>query len=88
MPKGVRAVSYTHLDVYTRQITGKTKRKEEGLKGEILRLKDELAKKEAEITRIKKEAQEALNSVRSRYESKVYVLQQDKQRAERWEKAA
>ena len=29
-------------------------------------LKDELAKKEAEITRIKKEAQEALNSVRSR----------------------
>lgn len=69
-------------------ITGKTKRKEEGLKGEILRLKDELAKKEAEITRIKKEAQEALNSVRSRYESKVYGLQQDKQRAERWEKAA
>lgn len=69
-------------------ITGKTKRKEEGLKGEILRLKDELAKKEAEITIIKKEAQEALNSVRSRYESKVYGLQQDKQRAERWEKAA
>ena len=32
---------------------------------ESLRLKDELAKKEAEITRIKKEAQEALNSVRS-----------------------
>ena len=41
-------------------ITGKTKRKEEGLKVEILRLKDELAKKEAEITRIKKEAQDCL----------------------------
>ena len=69
-------------------ITGKTKRKEEDLRDEILRLKNELAKKEAEITKTKKEAQEALNSVRSRYESKVYGLQQDKQRAERWEKAA
>ena len=53
-----------------------------------MRLKDELTKKEAEIAKTKKEAQEALNSVRSRYESKVYGLQQDKQRAERWEKAA
>lgn len=69
-------------------ITGKTKRKEEDLRDEILRLKDELAKKKAEITKTKKEAQEALNSLRSRYESKVYGLQQDKQRAERWEKAA
>lgn len=69
-------------------ITGKTKRKEEDLRDEILRLKNELAKKEAEIARTKKEAQEALNSARSRYESKVYGLQQDKQRAERWGKAA
>lgn len=69
-------------------ITGKTKRKEEGLSGEILRLKNELAKKEAEIAKTKKESQEALNSIKSRYESKVYGLQQDKQRAERWEKAA
>ncbi|MDQ9724114.1 hypothetical protein RFX65_08160, partial [Acinetobacter baumannii] len=56
-------------------ITGKAKRKEEDLRGEILRLKDELTKKEAEIAKTKKEAQEALNSVRSRYESKVYGLQ-------------
>lgn len=41
-----------------------------------------------EHPKIKKEAQDVLNSVRSRYESKVYGLQQDKQRAERWEKAA
>lgn len=40
------------------------------------------------MAKIKKEAQDVLNSVRSRYESKVYGLQQDKQRAERWEKAA
>ena len=42
-------------------ITGKTKRKEKDLRGEILRLKDELDKKEAEITKAKKEAQKALN---------------------------
>ena len=50
--------------------------------------KDELDKKEAEITKAKKEAQKALNSLRNQYEGRVYGLQQDKQRAERWEKAA
>lgn len=69
-------------------VTGKIKRKEEDLRGESLRLKDELAKKEAEIVKTKKEAQKALKSVERWYENKVYGLQQDKQQAERIGKAA